>query len=66
VAAETMQVTATVTAIDPEKRTATLRFEDGSARTFPVRRDVNLSRRKLGEKVVFRVTELIAISVKKP
>ncbi|MFO7686533.1 MAG: copper-binding protein [Desulfobacterales bacterium] len=64
--AETTQITGTVTAIDPEKRTATLRFEDGSTKTFPVRSDVDLTKRKVGEQVVFRITEMIAISVEKP
>ena len=64
--AETVQVTATVTAIDRTNRTATLRFEDGSTKTFPVRDDIDLSQRKVGEKVVFQVTEMIAISVEKP
>jgi Cu/Ag efflux protein CusF len=64
--AETTQITGTVTAIDLEKRTATLQFQDGSTRTFPVRSDVDLSKRKVGEQVVFRITEMIAISVKKP
>jgi hypothetical protein len=65
VVAETTQVIATVTAIDQSKHTATLRFEDGSTRVFPVRRDVNLGKRKVGEKVLFRVTEMIALSVEK-
>ena len=64
--AETTQITGTVTAIDPKEHTATLQFEDGSTKTFPVRSDVDLSKRKTGEKVVFRVTEMIAISVEKP
>lgn len=64
--AEAVQMTGTVTVIDTAKRTATLKFEDGSTRTFPVRSDVNLAGRKVGEKVVFRVTESLAISVKKP
>jgi len=64
--AETTQVTATVKTIDPTNRTATLQFEDGSSQTFPVRNDIDLSRRKVGEKVVFQVTEMIAISVEKP
>ena len=63
--AETVQVTAKVIAIDQTKRTATLQFEDGSSKTFPVRDDIDLSRRKVGEKVVFQVTEMIAISVEK-
>ncbi len=62
--AETMRVTATVAAIDPQKRTATLRFEDGSTQTFPVRGDVDLGQRKVGDKVVFRITEMIALRVK--
>ena len=65
-AAETTQVTATVIAIDLEKRTATLQFEDGITQTFSVRDDVDLSRRKVGERLVFRVTEMIAIWVEKP
>jgi hypothetical protein len=66
IVAETTQVTATVAAIDPAKRTATLRFADGSTQTFPVRDDIDLSQRKTGEKVVIVVTEMIALSVEKP
>ncbi len=66
VVAETTQSVATVTALNLPKRTATLRFEDGTTRTFPVRADVDLSKRKVGEKVVFRATEMIAIRVEKP
>ena len=65
VAAQTTQIVATVTAIDQSNRTATLRFDDGSSETFPVRPDVDLSKRKVGDRVVFRVTEMIAISVEK-
>jgi len=64
--AETTQVTGTIAGIDPEKHTATLRFEDGSTRTFPVRPDVDLSQRRIGEQVVFQLTEMIAINVEKP
>lgn len=63
--AETTQITATVAAIDRTKRTATLRFEDGTTKTFPVREDIDLSQHKEGERVVFRVTEMIAITVEK-
>jgi hypothetical protein len=66
VIAETTQVIGTVTAIDQPTRTATLRFEDGSTKTFPVRSDVDLGKRKVGEKVVFRATEMVALSVQKP
>jgi hypothetical protein len=64
--AEIVQVTAKVIAIDQTNRTATLQFEDGSSKIFPVRDDIDLSQRKVGEKVVFQVTEMIAISVEKP
>ena len=60
------QITATVTEIDLSSRTATLAFADGSSKTFHVRDDIDLSHRKVGEKVVFRVTEMIALSVDKP
>jgi hypothetical protein len=66
VVAEAVQVTGTITAMDAAKRTATLKFEDGTTRTFPVRSDVDLSQRKVGDKVTFRVTEMMAISVQKP
>ena len=66
IVAETTRVTATVTALDPDKHTATLQFEDGTTKTFPVRADVDLAKRKVGEKVVFRLTETLAISVAKP
>ena len=63
--AETTQVTGTVKAIDQANRTVTLQFEDGSSAAFPVRDDIDLSSRKVGEKVVFQFTEMIAISVEK-
>lgn len=66
VMAETTKITAIVSSIDMERHTATLMFEDGSTKTFPVRDDINLKQHKVGEKVVFLVTEMIAVSVDKP
>lgn len=66
VVAQTTQVTGTITKLNAAKRTVTLRFEDGSTSTFPVRSDVDLQQRKIGEKVSFRVTEMVAIKVIKP
>ncbi len=63
--AGTTQVTGTVSAIDKINRTATLQFDDGSQKTFPVRDDIDLNLRKTGEEVVFQITEMIAISVEK-
>lgn len=66
VAANTTQVVATVTAIDSANRRATLKFPDGSTRDVKVRNDIDLSQRKVGEQVVIRVTEAIAIAVDEP
>lgn len=65
IVAEAVQVTGTITEIDQANRTATLQFENGSTETFPVRDDIDLSQREVGEKVVFQVTEMIAITVEK-
>lgn len=64
--AETTLVTAKVTAIDAGHHQATLQFEDGTTRTFPVRPDVDLGKRKVGDSVVIRITEALAIQVAKP
>lgn len=66
IVAEAVKVTATVTAIDQANRTATLRFDDGTIETITVRDDIDLSKRKVGEKVVFIVTGMVALSVEKP
>jgi hypothetical protein len=52
-----------VVAIDEAMRTARLKFDDGSSKTFPVRADIDLSRHQVGEEVVFQITEMIAITV---
>ena len=66
VVANTVQVTAKVTAIDLKNHKATLQFPDGTTKTFAVRKDVDLTKRQVGEEVVIRVTEALAISVEKP
>lgn len=63
--AETVRMTATVTAIDVEARTATLTFEDGQSKTVSVRPDIDLSQRKVGEKVSFEMTQMVALSVER-
>jgi uncharacterized protein YcfJ len=65
IVAETVRMTATVTAIDVEARTATMKFEDGRTKTVLVRPDIDLSQRKVGEKVVFEMTQMVALSVEK-
>lgn len=64
--AETQQYTATITAIDLKRRQAVLRFPDGTVRTFVVRKDVDLTQRKVGEEVAFQVAVAMAISLEKP
>ena len=63
---ETQQYRATVTEINLKRHQATLRFPDGSTRTFNVRKDVDLTKRKLGEEVTFQVAMATAISIQKP
>ena len=63
---ETYQVVATVTAIDLKKRKATLQFQDGATKKFDVRKDVDLTRHKTGEKVVIRGKETFSIQIEKP
>ena len=64
--AQTRQVTAKITALDPANHEATLQFEDGTTSTVPVRPDVDLSKHKVGDQVVIRVTDSIALKVVKP
>jgi hypothetical protein len=63
---ETIQKTAQIIAIDRDTRTLTLQFEDGSTETFPTRPDTDLSRLKLGQREIIRVTETTAIWLEKP
>jgi hypothetical protein len=62
---DTIRTTATVVEIDGECRTAILKFEDGSERVVAVRDDIDLTKRAIGEKVVFEMTKMVAISVEK-
>jgi hypothetical protein len=63
--AGTLRTTATVTAVDLEAHTATLKFEDGSFETVDVRPDVPLTDRSIGAKVVFEITSAVVLSVEK-
>lgn len=64
--ASTVEVTGKVEAIDLAHRKATLRFPDGTTTTFKVRTDVDMTKGRIGDEVVFRTTEALAISVEKP
>ncbi len=64
--ADTVEVIATVKAIDLKRHRATLQFPDGKSKTVAVRPDVDLTKVKLGEEVVILTTEAMAIVVEKP
>jgi hypothetical protein len=64
--ANTVQVIAKVKAINLKDHKATLQFPDGSTKTVEVRKDVDLSQRQVGEEVVIRCTEAVALTVEKP
>jgi len=66
VMAGTVEVTAKVEAVDLKRHEATLLFPDGTSKTVPVRPDVDLTRAKLGEEVVMRTTQSVALLVEKP
>jgi hypothetical protein len=65
VVASIVQVAAAVTAIDLKRHKATHQFPDGTTHIVDVRPDIDLNQRKVGEKVVIRTTESLAISVDK-
>jgi len=55
--ADMYEIVASVKSIDSANRTAILQFSDGQTRTVHVRPDVDLSRYKVGDSVVIRVTQ---------
>ena len=66
VMANTEEITAKVKSIDLKHRKATLLFPDGTSHTFKVRPDVDMTKHAVGDEVVIRATEAVAISVEKP
>jgi hypothetical protein len=67
VAVNTVEITATVEAIDYKKRTITLKGPQGNVRTLPVDKRVKRFKEiKKGDEVVIRHTEAVAIKVEKP
>ncbi len=66
VVANTMELTATVKAIDRAKRTVTLVEPAGNTRTLKVGPDVDLTKMQTGDDVVVRYTQALAILVEKP
>jgi len=66
VVAGTAQVTAKVIGLDSKSRKAVLKMPDGTTKTIKVRPDVDLSKRSVGEEVVFRSTDAVAIRIENP
>ena len=62
---ETVDVSATVQAINKEKREATLKWPDGKEVTTKVDKSVNFDDLKTGDSVHARITEATAVSVEK-
>ncbi len=58
-----VEAVATVEALDPAERTATIRGPRGNVQTLKVDGQVRLDKVKVGDRVVVRYTEAIAISV---
>lgn len=64
---DVVAVTATVEAVDHDKRTVTLKGQEGNAVALKVDKEVKkLKQVKKGDEVVVRHTEAVAIAVRKP
>lgn len=63
VVAETVRITATVTALNPSTRMVSLKLPDGSTKSLKVGKNVNLAVVKVGDNVTIRHTEAMAIVV---
>jgi hypothetical protein len=64
--ADTVEVVAKVKSLDVKHQKATLLFPDGTSKTFKVRKDVDLTKQTVGDDVVIRITETVALSLEKP
>jgi Cu/Ag efflux protein CusF len=63
---ETTRGTARIEVLDAKKRKVTLRYADGDAETYDVRKDVDMSKARVGQDVLISSTEARAIKVEKP
>ena len=66
VMADTVQVTAKVTAIDSKTRKVTLALPDGTSKKVKAGKQINLSAVQVGDNVTVQHTESLAITVEKP
>lgn len=63
VVASTVEIRATIAAVDLAKRTVTLRGEDGVEKTHPVHAQVDLAKVKVGDTILVRKSEAVALSI---
>jgi hypothetical protein len=61
--ANVVETIARVEKLDLKKREVTLRFPDGDSETYEVRKDVDMSRARLGQEVSIRSTKAVAVHV---
>ncbi len=64
--ADSVQVTADIIAIDGHSRQVTIKFPDGSEQTVKVAKHIDLTQVALGDSVLIRITQAVAISVAAP
>ena len=63
---DTVEKTATVTAISPNHSEATVQFQDGTTHTITVRNDVNLWKINIGQEIVIRTRSAVVLNLEKP
>lgn len=63
VIANTVEIRATVTAIDAAKRTVALKGDDGTEKVHPVGARVDLAKVKVGDRILVRKTEAVALKI---
>ena len=63
--ANSVVVKAKIIALNKAKHTATLEFTDGKKKEVSVRHDIDMSKHKVGEVVVFQMTEKMAVRIEK-
>ena len=63
---DTLQRAARIGAVDRERRQATLKFPDGTSKTFAIREDVDPRRVKAGAEVVIRTSSSVVLTPEKP
>jgi len=64
--APTIELTATLISVAPQKHEATLQLSDGRVATFKVRKDIDLAAAKIGTTGIIRTSEAMAVMLEKP